>query len=204
MAKHSIFLLSPAHCGGRRAELLMRPEASFELVERFRASSGASLGEVFSFLSGLYFRGKIAYADRFSAPPPGMEGMLVITTNRGLLHPGTPLHPGDLAAFGSVGIDLRDERYRLPLESDVRALAAMTPADTRFVLLGSIATAKYVELLLESLGERLCFPEPFIGMGDMQRGALLLRAAERGEELPYVRASGAVRSRAAPRSRKAG
>lgn len=199
MTARRIFLLSPAHCGGKRAAILARAEAAFPLAERLRTPAGAPLGEVFSFLSGLYFRGKLAYAERFAGPPAGLPGSLVITTNRGLLEPGTPVTRSELAAFGSVPIDPGDPRYRNPLVADVEALARRTDGESNFVLLGSIATRKYVELLLELLGERLLYPESFIGMGDMQRGALLLRAASSGSELPYVVASRAVRSLAAGR-----
>jgi hypothetical protein len=53
------------------------------------------------------------------------------------------------------------------------------------VLLGSIATGKYVEPLLECFGERLLFPEDFIGRGDMSRGGLLLRAVANDSQLTY-------------------
>lgn len=202
MTAPTIFLLSPANCGGKRAELLLRPGADFELAARFRSAGGAPLGEVFAFLSGLYFRGKLAYASRFAAPPHPLPGAVVITTNRGLVTPETPIGPAELRAFAGTPIDLRDPRYREPLEQGVARLAGSAPPGCTFVLLGSIATAKYVELLLSHLGERLCFPRPFVGMGDMQRGALMLRAVEAGEELPYIQAAGAVRSLAtrAPRA----
>src|SRR5262249_32645808 len=61
------------------------------------------------------------------------------------------------------------------------------------VLLGSIASDKYVELLLEILGQRLLFPVDFVGRGDMSRGGLMLRAARSGTELPYGPVQGAVR-----------
>ena len=194
MDSHLVFLLSPAHCGGKRAAVLMRAAAGFELAERLRSTEGAPLGEVFSFVSGLYFRGKVAYADRFAAPPPGVPGSLVITTHRGLLPPETRVRPADLQEFAAVPIDPRDPRYRLPLEADLARLAAGTPPETRFVLLGSVATAKYVELLLAALGERVLFPAPFAGMGDMQRGALLLRAAREGVARPYLPVAGALLS----------
>jgi hypothetical protein len=194
MPSHLVFLLSPAHCGGKRAAVLMRSVADFDLAERLRSPEGAPLGEVFSFVSGLYFRGKVAYAERFASPPPGVPGSLVITTDRGLLPTDTRVHPSDLEAFAGVPIDPRDPRYRVPLEADLARLAAEAPGDTRFVLLGSVATAKYVDLLLAALGERVLFPTPFAGMGDMQRGALLLRAAREGVELPYLPVAGAVLS----------
>ena len=196
----TVFLLSPAHCGGKRAGLLVRPDAAFDLAVRVRSQSGAPLGEVFSFLSGLYFRGKVAYSNAFAAPPGGVCGALVITAGRGLVPPDTRVTLGDIAFFSSVRIDLREPRYRAPLEASVRGFAAALPAECRVVLLGSISSTKYVELLLEVLGDRLCFPEAFVGMGDMQRGSVLLRAAETGEPLRYVRAAGADRSRATSRA----
>jgi hypothetical protein len=174
----------------------VRPEASFDLAERVRSPEGAPLGEVFAFLSGLYFRGKIAYANAFSAPPPGVASALVITAGRGLLPPSSPFTLADLAFFASVPIDLREPRYRTPLESSVRELAARLPEDADVVLLGSISSSKYVELLLDVVGDRLCFPEVFVGMGDMQRGSVMLKAASEGRPLSYVRAAGAARSRA--------
>jgi hypothetical protein len=84
----------------------------------------------------------------------------------------------------------------------VERLAAAAPPDCAFVLLGSVATAKYTELLRAVLGERLLIPEAFPGMGDMQRGALMLRAAREGAELPYRPVAGAVLSHAAPRRAK--
>jgi hypothetical protein len=188
MTRPRIFLLSPAHCGGRRAELLSRQEAAFPLAQRLREPEGAPIGEVFSFLSGLYFRGKMSYARAFSAPPPGAPGSLVITTDRGLVSSATRVTLPDIAAFARVPVDLRDPRYRGPLTRSVQRLAAEIPAPTAVVLLGSIATSKYLKLLVEELGRRVHVPEPFIGIGDMKRGALMLRAAENGEELPYVSA----------------
>ena len=84
---------------------------------------------------------------------------------------------------GSIGSG--DERYRTPLERDVEALAAALPEHGRVVLLGSVATGKYVELLARLLGARLHYPPAFIGRGDMSRGGLLLRHAREGTELEY-------------------
>jgi hypothetical protein len=194
-----IFLLSPAHCGGKRAQALFRDEADFEVARRLRCEAGMPLGDVFSFVSGLYFRGKLTYARAFGAPPPGFPGSLVITGGRGLMSTEAGVTLADVAGFASIPIDLADPRYREPLAADLRQLATALPDDVDVVLLGSIATSKYVELLLSTLGTRLCFPEAFVGLGDMQRGALLLRAAREGSELGYVRAEGAVRSRAVTR-----
>ncbi len=61
----------------------------------------------------------------------------------------------------------------------------MAPHD-RIVLLGSVATAKYLDVLSGVFGDRLSFPSDFVGRGDMSRGALMLRAAAAGAELEYV------------------
>jgi hypothetical protein len=194
-----IFLLSPAHCGGKRAGYLLNPAATFPLARRIQ-DGAIPLGEAFSFLSGLYFRGKLAYATRFARPPRGMSRALVITANRGLLPVETPVRVEDLAAFGDVDIHQDDPRYRGPLERD---LASLGSRRCRVVLLGSIATAKYVDVLVRALGNRLLFPADFVGRGDMSRGALLLRAAREGQELDYVPLLGAVRSAARPRAKAA-
>jgi hypothetical protein len=198
MSFQRIFLLSPARSDGKRAALLARPDAVFDLAVQLRSPMGAPLGEVFAFLSGLYFRGKMTYAARFSRPPRGQPGALVITSNRGLMVPEARITPRDLDDFASVPIDQREPRYLEPLTRDLEKLCGET-GDCRFVLLGSVATAKYVEVLLGRLGDRLIIPEAFPGMGDMQRGALMLRAAREGEELPYIPVAGAVLSRAVPR-----
>ncbi len=86
-AVHRIFLLSPANVSGVRAKLIFREDATFPLALRLR-DGGLSLGESFSFISGLYFRGKLAYARAFAQPPPhaqGARGAMVITACGGLL-----------------------------------------------------------------------------------------------------------------------
>jgi hypothetical protein len=193
MGRRQIFLLSPAHCGGERAKLLFRPEARFELAVKLRTPRGAEIGEVFSFLSGLYFRGKMAYGERFADPPAGVDGRLVITTNRGLLPANTLVTLKDLSKMGCVDIDADDQRYRRPLVRSVKVLKAKIGEDCDAVLLGSVASGKYVDVLLKHLGRQLCFPAEFVGRGDMSRGGLMLRCAEEGPELTYVPVEGAVR-----------
>jgi hypothetical protein len=193
-----IFLLSPASCAGRRAELLLGGRGTFDLAARLRAGAAAPLGEAFTFLSGLYFRGKLAYARAFGAAPPGVAPAHVITTNRGLLTPDEPVTAAQLAAFGAVPIDLAEPRYREPLLADSAALARALPDGTGVVLLGSIATGKYVDVLLDVFGDRLLFPAEFVGRGDMSRGGLLLRAVDAGRELEYIPVRGAARRGARP------
>jgi hypothetical protein len=192
-----VFLLSPASSAGKRCELLLREGASSELARRIHRG-GAPIGEVFAFLSSLYFRGKLTYAARFAAPPAGCPGVLVITADRGLVAPETPIAASDLRAFARVPIDAAEERYAEPLRRDAAALRAQLADDAEIVLLGSIATAKYVDVLLGAFGAGLRFPEAFVGRGDMSRGGLLLRAAHAGAELEYAPVAGAVRRGARP------
>ena len=181
-----IFLLSPAHCGGLRARLVMSERASFDLAQRVRVGAGAPLGEVFSFLSGLYFRGKLTYARAFARPTDGSSGVFVITPTDGLRPADEPVDVARLRRFATVDIEGDDPRYREPLDRDARRLARRIGAGGEVVLLGSIATGKYIDPLLAVLGERLRFPADFVGRGDMSRGGLLLRCARTGTELTYV------------------
>jgi hypothetical protein len=185
---HRVFLLSPASSSGKRCGLLLRPDARFELARRVHGG-GAPIGEVFSFLSSLYFRGKLAYAERFAAE----QGILVITADRGLVPPETSIDAADLEAFGRVSIDAAEARYTEPLRRDAEALRARVPDDSEIVLLGSVATPKYVATLLDVFGAALRFPGAFVGRGDMSRGGLLLRAAREGLELDYCPVRGAER-----------
>src|SRR5919112_2162914 len=149
MSAPRIFLLSPAHCGGKRASILLSERARFPLARRLR-SAGISLGEAFSFLSGLYFRGKLTYAGRFARPPGDLPGVQVITTHRGLVPAHTPVTASDLRQFGAVDIRSDAPAYRGPLHRDLLRLAEIP--ELQIVLLGSIATGKYVDVLLEVMG----------------------------------------------------
>ncbi|HEV8487914.1 MAG TPA: hypothetical protein VGV87_30615 [Blastocatellia bacterium] len=195
-----VFLLSPAHCGGERARLLLSGRGNFELAFRLQSKRPAALGEVFSFLSGLYFRGKIVYARAFARPPAGTPGAMVITPTRGLLSADEPVTLDDLRGFAEVDIDANDPRYRRPLERDAAELALAVGPDADLVLLGSVASPKYIDVLAAIFGERLLFPEQFVGRGDMSRGGLLLRSAEAGQELEYIPVAGAtLRGRRPPK-----
>ena len=185
-----VFLLSPAKVSGVRAKLLLNPRATFALARQFQRE-GLPLGDVFAFASGLYFRGKLAYARRFASIDRG-ELVRVITTNRGLVDPATRISPAELRAFGDDDIHHENERYHAPLRRDAKILARQLSAAGTAILLGSIATAKYRDVLLDCFGPRLVFPGDFVGRGDMSRGGLLLRAARSGVELPYTPVLGAV------------
>ena len=203
MSPPRIFLLSPANCGGTRAKQVLSPRAQFALAAALRSPSGASLGEVFAFVSGLYFRGKLTYARRFAAPPEPDNpivggGVHVITPNAGLRGPDTLVTHAAVRGFGRGDIDANNARYRRPLEQSARALLTEIGPDCDVVLLGSVASPKYVDILTAIFGTRLRFPTDFVGRGDMSRGGLLLRHARDGVELPYGPVLGAVLHGARP------
>jgi hypothetical protein len=177
----------------------MSPRAAFELAQRLRAS-GAPIGELFSFVSGLYFRGKLAYARAFArASEPESDatlaagGVLIITSSAGLRAPDTLLTLDALRQFANESVDAGNAAYRGPLVKSAQALAREISGECDVVLLGSIASPKYVDLLLGIFGERLLFPSAFVGRGDMSRGGLMLRAVAAGRELEYRAVAGAVR-----------
>jgi hypothetical protein len=200
-----IFLLSPAHCGGKRAKQILSPKAAFPLAAQLRSKEGARLGDVFSFVSGLYFRGKLTYARRFAAPDDlagpagsGGSGVHIITANAGLREPDTYITLDALLAFADGEVDPSNARYRRPLEGSARALASEIGPDCEVVLLGSVASPKYVDVLTGIFGERLRFPIDFVGRGDMSRGGLLLRKVQEGIELEYAPVMGTVRHGSRP------
>ncbi len=211
-----VFLLSPANLGGRRAAQALSPRATFALAAALRSAEGAPLGDLFTFVSGLYFRGKLTYARRFAQPPePGNpivgDGVHVITPNAGLRSPDTRVTHAAVRGFACEDIDAGNRRYRRPLEASARTLLAEIGPECDVVLLGSVASPKYVDVLTAIFGDRLLFPIAFVGRGDMSRGGLLLRHAGAGEELDYVPIVGATLHGARPpklpplrRSRTAG
>ena len=187
MRRRQIFLLSPASCGGKRAALLFNDRAEFDIAKRVRSEEGAPLGEVFSFLSGLYFRGKITYARMFENPPPRRaSGVHIITPTDGLCSPYVIVTLKDLERFATVPIEAEESRYRWPLERDAKKLAKKIGSKCDVVLLGSVATGKYVDVLQPIFGDRLLFPQEFVGHGDMARGGILLQRAASGVELTYI------------------
>jgi hypothetical protein len=183
--------------------MILSDRASFDLARRIRQPEGVAIGEAFAFVSGLYFKGKLAYALTFARPPePGLEltgsGALVITPTAGHRPAETRITIDAIRTFGTVDIAANEPRYRRPLVQSARALAEEIGDDCDVVLLGSIASAKYVDVLTDVFAERLLFPSEFVGRGDMSRGGLLLRCVRAGEELTYVPVQGAVRHGARP------
>jgi hypothetical protein len=179
-----VFLLSPANCSGTRARILLNSQTS-ELTGRL-ANGGVPLGDVFTFMSSLYFRGKLAYATTFGRA-------YVIAPGRGLLPPDMLIRVHDLQQMATVPVDEREPAFREPLIRDATKLESSLGPGGQVVLLGSVATDKYVGPLLEVFGDRLLFPPTFAGRGDMSRGGLLLRSARSGTPLDYGPVRGAVR-----------
>jgi hypothetical protein len=192
LGTHRVFLLSPANVAGKRAKMLLNAEAAFELARRLHTGGKVTLGEAFSFMSGLYFRGKLAYARAFAHPPAGLDGAYVITSNRGLVPVDTLITAEELDSFSGDAIDTRNRSYRDPLVGTALALGSAIPGDCSIVLLGSVASGKYTDHLLPIFRENLQFPLEFVGRGDMSRGGLLLRSAAANRMLDHVPISGAL------------
>ncbi|MCW5890999.1 MAG: hypothetical protein KIT14_10655 [bacterium] len=175
--------------------MLFGDRARSELATAVRAPAGAALGEVFSFLSGLYFRGKLHYATAFARPPRPLPGVLVITATDGLRPPQSRVTLDVLRGWADVPIDAAEPRYAAPLRRDLETLVRRLDPhpETEVVLLGSVASDKYAAVLAPLLGDRLLFPSDFVGRGDMSRGGLLLRCTREVRELAYVPLAGTVR-----------
>jgi hypothetical protein len=183
-----VFLLSPASLNGIRAKQLMSPRAEFEAARLFRSDEGVPIALAFAFMSALYFRGKIAYARHFATAPRELEGggVYVITPGFGLVGPDWRIDQERMNAMRKVPVDAKKRSYRKPLERDAGMLADALPSDAEVVLLGSVATGKYVDVLWPVFGDRLRFPGIFAGLGDMSRGGLMLRAVRENQELEYA------------------
>ena len=182
-----VFLLSPASPSGVRAEQLTSPRARFGAAERYRSPEGVTIEEAFTFMSSLYFRGKITYARHFALPPPelGDTGIFVIAPGFGLVPPNWCITGERMKKLRKTPVDLKNRSYCEPLRQHARQLRETAP-HSRVVLLGSVATGKYVDLLLPVFGDRLLFPRDFAGAGDMKRGGMLLRAVREDREMEYV------------------
>ncbi len=178
----NVFLLSPANLSGLRAKQLMSPRAKFDAAIMYRSDEGVPIALAFAFMSALYFRGKITYALQFAE----RSNIFVIAPGFGLVPADWRITEERMKTLRKTEVDVRKRNYRKPLERDANALAGSLPDDSRVVLLGSVASGKYVDILWPILGERLVFPSMFAGLGDMSRGGLLLRAARANLELEYT------------------
>ncbi len=186
-----VFLISPANAAGTRAKRLLDGTSPSDLARRLNAT-GAPLDEVFTYMSSLYFGGKLMYARKFSNPPPGLPGILIITPSRGLLRPEVVVTRAEMAEISYIRALHTNPGFRDPLDRDARLLSEKLEPGAEVVLLGSIATLKYVEPLVAILGVRLVFPRDFVGRGNMSRGGLLLQCCREDRELKYSPVMNAV------------
>ena len=183
-----IFLLSPANTSGVRAKQLTSPRADSEAARLYRSQEGVPIAMAFAFMSSLYFRGKIGYALHFARPSlaVGGDGVYVITPGFGLVPPDWRLTPERMRVMSRTPVDASKRNYRKPLERDAVSLAGSLEDDAQVILLGSVASGKYVDILWPIFQKRLRFPAPFAGLGDMSRGGLMLRAVRADRELDYT------------------
>jgi hypothetical protein len=185
---------------------LRRPGAASTLARRLR-EEGVPLGEVFSFLSGLYFRGKLEYAREFARTPRPGDGIHVITMSDGLVSPDAHISAADLERYARC-VDGTAAAVAT-LEATATALSDRLGAHADVVLLGSVSTGKYTDLLAPIFADRLLFPRDVLHIGQLARGALFLRHAREREELEYmpvreiIRAGRRVSIRPAPADRAA-
>lgn len=178
-----IFLLSPANLSGLRAKQLASPRAKFDAAVRYRSEEGVPIADAFAFMSALYFRGKIAYARHFADPP---NGIFIITSGYGLVPPDWALNEERMKRMKKIDVHVDARAYTRPLREHAKQLASMLQPDAQVILLGSVASGKYVDVLRPILGEWLRFPRVFAGLGDMARGGLMLRCVRTNHELEYT------------------
>lgn len=177
--------------------MLVREAAKFDLAVRLRQGQ-ATIGEVYAFISGLYFRGKMAYVEAFRAAPVGIPPGLVIVPGIGLAPLDAGISIEQLLTIADVPVAEDNPTYRETLLNSARLLDQHAGPVCTYVLLGSVASGKYTEPLLQAFDERLLFPADFVGRGDKSRGGLMLRCASSRVELPYIAVRGALTHGARP------
>jgi hypothetical protein len=115
------------------------------------------------------------------------------------LHPHAALSAQEREFISTIYVNLPWSTFTRPIRViDYRSSATRNfwhrnyHSKARSFFLGSIATGKYVDVLLASFRDRLRFPSEFIGRGDMSRGGLMLRCAVDRHELSYIAVAGAI------------
>src|SRR3954470_16973395 len=148
---------------------------------------------------GPVFPGQVSLRRSVRAAPGGARIRSVRDhAESGLLIPSVRITLDELADLAKTDIGASAEEFRNPLQRDAKALAQALGTRGEPVLLGSIATPKYVDVLLSAFPQELLFPTEFVGRGDMSRGGLMLRALDAHRELAYVAVRGAIRRGARP------
>src|SRR3954471_7948339 len=110
----SVFLISPANLSGRRGAMLFNPAAQFQLARELRSPEGAAIGDLFSFVSGLYFRGKLAYARAVGHPKLGHDAAYVISAGGGLCAPEERISLERLRGWAKVSIHRGNPHFSAP------------------------------------------------------------------------------------------
>jgi len=183
----TILLLSPANVSGTRARQMISPRAMSAAGLAYRSPGGVTIANAFTFMSALYFRGKHAYARAFATEDPRIgTTAFVIAPGFGLVPLDWRLDQERMKKLARTKIDVRSRSYTMSLQKSCRELEARLAPDDTVVLLGSVASGKYVDVLEPVFGGRLRFPRIFAGMGDMKRGSVMLKAAASGVALEYV------------------
>ena len=184
-----VFLLSPATAHGPKASTLVEDPPRTPAARRLHMPGGMTLGALFTHLSGLYFTGKLAYAREFANAPSGLgsRGIHVVTFTHGLLDPETMVDPDMLRLFRAAGTSEPGGMQREQLEASARELArALGDTECDVILLGSVHSTKYTEILEPIFGERLRVPRDLVRRGHLQRGGLLLECVQSRRELDYI------------------
>ena len=140
----------------------MSERATFDLAVRLRDARGTARGSV-QLSERSIFQGQARLLAAFGVHRIlsrlfSGAGVFVITPNAGLRTPDTPVTLGGISRFAGVDVSADNPSYRKPLDRSARSLAADIGPDCGVVLLGSIASAKYVDVLLSIFGDRLLFP----------------------------------------------
>ena len=194
----------PTAAAGARQQVLS-PQAAFAARRGSCArAQGAPLGDVFTFVSGLYFRGKLAYARRFASPPePRIRrrlGRARHHAERRAPQPETPVTRRRAARLRRRRRRSRPTRATGGRSSGARARwLREIGADCEVVLLGSIASPKYVDVLLDDLRRAPAVPDRFRRPRRHEpRRPAAAQARARASSSTYAPMAGAVRHGARP------
>src|SRR5439155_1308249 len=155
---------------GMLDKLPIKPRSS-----SFLSSHAQEIRACITCCMALVFYITILAGARFEWPSPTHVALFSVVSSKSkpgarlaaIVGGGTRIHLDDLREFAMVDIHEDDSRYRLPMDRDAQRLAKKLPMESEIILLGSVATGKYVDVLLASFRDRLRFPSEFIGRGDM-------------------------------------
>lgn len=102
----------------------MKDCAQSYLHRRLR-NEGVLLGDLFPFISGLSFRGKLAYACAFARSPNDLAGAYVITACGGLIPPEKRVTLEQMREICIGDVDPANVCYCRPLTRDLHILSEL-------------------------------------------------------------------------------